>query len=182
MSVGFRKTLFGFNCDDVCDYIQKTHKSYVEKETVLNEQIEALNESLTKAKLDIEDLLNSKSQIEAELKKYTDKYDEIERLSQNIGKLYLVSKANAQSVIDNAKESKALAEGEISKNISCVDETQTSLAQLKEEINKTASEFTNKLNTLMISLENTKATLNSNILLRDNKLEEYQELLDSVNS
>ena len=33
--------------------------------------------------------------VEAQLKEYTDKYDEIERLSQNIGKLYLVAQANA---------------------------------------------------------------------------------------
>ena len=32
MAVGFKKSLFGFNCADVIEYIEKTHKSFVQKE------------------------------------------------------------------------------------------------------------------------------------------------------
>ena len=38
----FRKSLFGFNCDDVVEYVEKTHKAYTEKEIELKEQIEDL--------------------------------------------------------------------------------------------------------------------------------------------
>jgi len=182
MSVGFRKSLFGFNCDDVCEYIQNTHKSFVEKETVLKEQVDSLSNDLTKMQESIKELKEEKAKIEVELKKYTDKYDEIERLSQNIGKLYLVSKANAQSVIDSAEESKKIAENEVGKNINLVDDAQTSLSSIKEEINKTSAQFTAKLNELMASLENTKSTLNSSIIAREKKIEEVKEIFESVNS
>ena len=34
MAIGFRKSLFGFNCDEVLEYVQKTHKAFTEKEIV----------------------------------------------------------------------------------------------------------------------------------------------------
>ena len=50
MAVGFRKSLFGFNCDDVMKYIEKTHKSFAQKEATLKEQAEDLDTALTVAK------------------------------------------------------------------------------------------------------------------------------------
>ena len=49
MAIGFRKSLFGFNCDDVLEYVQKTHKAFTEKEIVLNEKIEDLKKENSSA-------------------------------------------------------------------------------------------------------------------------------------
>ena len=38
MAVGLRKSLFGFNCGDVMKYIEKSQKSFYEKEKELSEQ------------------------------------------------------------------------------------------------------------------------------------------------
>ena len=94
MSVGFRKSLFGFNCDDVIEYIQTSHKKFSQKENELNEKIDSLDATITSVNAQLEDVKASKAIVEAQLKEYTDKYDEIERLSQNIGKLYLVAQQN----------------------------------------------------------------------------------------
>ena len=87
MSVGFRKSLFGFNCDDVIGYIEESHKKFSEKENELNQKIGSLDQTLANVNTQLEDVKNAKAAVEAQLKEYTDKYDEIERLSQNIGKL-----------------------------------------------------------------------------------------------
>ncbi len=180
MSAGFRKSLFGFNCDDVMEYVEKTHKDFVQKETVLNEQLDVLNASLNDAKDKIGEILKEKDELAEQLKVYTDKYDEIERLSQNIGKLYLVAESNSKSVMGLAEENRAIANEEVCKNIACIDDTQITLLDLKNEINKTANEFTAKLQTLLISLDNAKMSLNGNNFVASEKIDEYKELLDSI--
>ena len=87
MSVGFRKSLFGFNCDDVMQYIEKTHKTFKDKQTELTEQVEELNEKLNLSREDYASVSAEKDRIALQLKEFTDKYDEIQRLSENIGKL-----------------------------------------------------------------------------------------------
>ena len=42
MSVGFRKSLFGFNCDDVISYIERSQKSFTEKQKELSEKVTSL--------------------------------------------------------------------------------------------------------------------------------------------
>ena len=96
MAVGFRKSLFGFNSDDVLNYINESHKKFSEKENELNQKIESLDETLAKLNSQLEDVKAAKENVEIQLKEYTDKYDEIERLSQSIGKLYLVAQSNAK--------------------------------------------------------------------------------------
>ena len=46
MSKGFKKSLFGFNCDEVVAYIEKAHKTFKEKELLLNEKIDSLSSEL----------------------------------------------------------------------------------------------------------------------------------------
>ena len=109
MSVGFRKSLFGFNCDDVIEYIEQSHKNFSEKENQLNQKIDTLDNTIETINAQLEDVKSAKTAVEAQLKEYTDKYDEIERLSQNIGKLYLVAQANAKSVMQNSAENPHLS-------------------------------------------------------------------------
>ena len=180
MKAGFRKSLFGFNSDDVIEYIEKTHKVFSEKETLLNEKIDELKDELNSAKLQISDIIAEKTKIENDLKEYTEKYDEIERLSQNIGKLYLVSEANANAVIENAKQSREISEEAVSKSIKCADDTYSSLASLKDEIVKTSSEYLEKINSLMLSLESMKNNIYNNNLSAEKSIEEYEELLNSI--
>ena len=148
MSVGFRKSLFGFNCDDVIEYIEQSHKNFSEKENQLNQKIDTLD--------------NTIETINAQLKEYTDKYDEIERLSQNIGKLYLVAQANAKSVMQNSAENRDIANREVEKNLHSIDNAQESLAALKAEIMQTSADFVAKVDTLVSSLSSAREQINTN--------------------
>lgn len=162
MSVGFRKSLFGFNCDDVINYVEETHKKFSEKESALNEKINSLDNTLAMVNTQLDEVKTAKANVEAQLKEYTDKYEEIERLSQNIGKLYLVAQANAKSIMQNSADNKDIVNREVEKNIHSIDRAHESLAALKADITQTSSDFVAKVDTLVTSLNSAREQIVAN--------------------
>ena len=152
MSVGFRKSFLGFNCDDVIEYIQNSHKKFSEKEKELNLKIESLDNTIASVNAQLDDVKAAKAAVEAQLKEYTDKYEEIERLSQNIGKLYLVAQTNAKAIMQNSNDNRDLTNREVEKNLHSIDNAHEQLAALKAEIMQTSNEFVTKVDTLVDSL------------------------------
>lgn len=152
MSTGFRKSLFGFNSQDVMDYIDRTHRSFAIKENELNGKIDNLSSLLEKAKKEQENLEREKQELTQKIESFNEKYDEIERLSENIGKLYLVAQSNAQAIMNNAKEEARIAEEEVKRNMITIDETHETLAELRSDILKTSQEFSAKVDSLVSSL------------------------------
>ena len=177
MSVGFRKSLFGFNCDDVVSYVEKTHKAFTEKEIVLNEQIEDLKSENSSIREQIAAITAEKAEIEAKLKEFTDKYDEIDRLSKNIGKLYLVAKSNAQTIMKEAQESADLSRKEAELNINTIINAQESLGALKEDIVNTSAKFASDIDALGVSLEETRRKIGMHEVATIKSEEEYRELI-----
>lgn len=162
MAVGFRKSLLGFNCDDVMTYIEKSHKSFNAKETELNNKISALDNTLSVLNSQLAEITAAKEEVEAQLKQYTDKYDEIERLSQNIGKLYLVAQANSKAIIKDSTDSSELSRKEVERNLSSIDEAHESLDTLKADIMQTSTEFVNRVESLISSLNDTRGQITAN--------------------
>lgn len=177
MSVGFRKSLFGFNCDDVLSYIEKMHKAHTEKEIVLKEQIGDLEAQNVSLKEQISDIAKEKAEIEAQLKEFTDKYDEIERLSQNIGKLYLVAKSNAQSIMKEAETSAEIARKEVLRNIASIDGAQKSLNNVKEDVVNTSAEFAKEIAALSKSLNDARYQIEAHETAVTKSEEEYRQLI-----
>ena len=175
MSVGFRKSLFGFNCDDVINYIDETHKKFSEKESSLNEKIDNLDSTLENVNKQLTEVLTTKAAVDAQLKEYTDKYEEIERLSQNIGKLYLVAQANSKSIIQNATENRDIANREVEKNLHSIDNAHETLSALKNEIMQTSADFVTKVDALVSSLNSAREQIN-------NKTQENRELVERFES
>ena len=181
MSVGFRKSLFGFNCDDVIGYIEESHKKFSEKENELNQKIDSLDQTLANVNTQLEDVKNAKAAVEAQLKEYTDKYDEIERLSQNIGKLYLVAQANAKSVMQNSAENRDIANREVEKNLSSIDNAHEQLAALKAEIMQTSNDFVNKVDTLVTSLTTAREQISAKNTDNRELTEQFENLFADIN-
>ncbi|MCQ2441207.1 MAG: hypothetical protein MJ076_04865 [Clostridia bacterium] len=176
MSVGFRKSLFGFNSDDVMNYIQKTHKEFSQKETELNEIADQLKSELNSIKQELEELKIQKEMTERELKEYTDKQEEIERLSQNIGKLYLVAQTNAKAIMKNSEENLENARKEVDGNLSKIDEAHRSLEELKEKILRTSTDFAVQVDGLISSLSSTRLQIEDNINNSNEKSEEFNSV------
>lgn len=182
MSVGFRKSLFGFNCDDVIDYIQESHKKFSAKETELNQKIDSLDQTIATVNAQLEDIKASKAAVEAQLKEYTDKYDEIERLSQNIGKLYLVAQTNARSIMQNSAENRDIANHEVEKNLRSIDNAHEQLAALKAEIMQTSNNFVTKVDALVTSLSTAREQVSGNNADNRELVEQFENLFSDVNS
>lgn len=180
MAVGFRKSLLGFNCDDVMRYIEKTHKTFVEKEKDLEDQVSKLSQDLDLSKEELEKLNNEKEIISKKLNTFTEKYEEIERLSENIGKLYLVAQANAQAIMSNSEKNAELAGMEIQKNLYSIDQAHASLDELRDNIVKTSNDFVNEVDTLINSLTETRERITENIEENSQHKNQFNELYNSI--
>lgn len=182
MSVGFRKSFLGFNCDDVINYVQESHKNFSEKENELNKKIAELDNVIVEINTQLAEVKKSKSEVELQLKEYTDKYDEIERLSQNIGKLYLVAQANAQSIMKNTVENRDITNREVEKNLSSIDVAHDSLAKLKQDILKTSDDFISKVDSLVNSLSTAREQVLQNNNSSRTLVESFETVFTDVNN
>lgn len=180
MSVGFRKSLLGFNCEDVMSYIESSHKAFSKKEKDFKEKIDELDGVIKNVNAELENIKAAKAQVEAELKSYTDKREEIERLSQNIGKLYLVAQSNAQAIMKNSDESRALAENEIARNLGSINEAHEALDQLKERVLKTSNDFISEVEALIGSLNDTKDIIEQKRQSSETHAEAFENLYSQI--
>ena len=64
MAAGFRKSLFGFNCTDVMEYIEKSQKTFVKNEKDLTEQVEKLSKELELSNQNCAELNREKEEIQ----------------------------------------------------------------------------------------------------------------------
>ncbi len=181
MSVGFRKSLFGFNCDDVIGYIEESHKKFSEKENELNQKIDTLDQTLANVNTQLEDVKIAKAAVEAQLKEYTDKYDEIERLSQNIGKLYLVAQSNAKSIMRNSTDNKDIVNREVEKNLHSIDNAHEALTALKAEIMQTSDDFVSRVDTLVNSLTAAREQISAKNADNRELAEQFENLFADIN-
>ena len=130
MSVGFRKSLFGYNQDDVIEYVKKLHNNFSLKEDSFKKQLADLENKINSLNKDLAVLESEKSELNAKLSEYNAKKSEMDRLSENIGKLYMVSQANAKTIMANAEENSKIANMDIEKNVSAIEETHKALEGL----------------------------------------------------
>lgn len=180
MSVGFRKSLLGFNCSDVIEYIENTHKTFVKKEKDLNSKVENLCSELELSKSAQDKLLTENRELSSKLEEFNAKYEEIERLSENIGKLYLVAQANARAIMESSEANSQLASAEVSRNLSSIDEAHESLKELRAEITKTSDDFINEVDRLISSLNTTREQIAVNTETAENAKSDFEEVYKSI--
>ena len=180
MAVGFKKSLFGFNCDDVMKYIERSQKSFAEKEKDLANQVEELSKSLDLSNENYRKLNDEKELIAKKLADFSEKYEEIERLSENIGKLYLVAQANAQAIMANSEKNANLANSEVEKNISAINDAHESLDSLRKSVIQTSNEFLGEIDGLISSLNETKETIAANIASDEEHKNQFNEVFRTL--
>ena len=180
MAVGFKKSLFGFNCDDVMDYIERSQKSFAQKQKDSTNQVEVLSKSLDLSNDNFCKLNEEKELIAKKLADFSEKYEEIERLSENIGKLYLVAQANAQAIMANSEKNANLANKEVEKNLSAINDAHESLDSLKKSVMQTSNEFLSEIDGLISSLNETKETISANIASYGEHKNQFDEVFRTL--
>lgn len=180
MSIGFRKSLFGFNTDDVINYVKKLHASFNEKEASFKEQISALDEKIEALIQNEKQLESEKAELNAQLEEYNSKKAEMDRLGENIGKLYLVAQTNSKTIMSNAEENSKIANEEVTRNVSAIEETHLALDNLRKSITETSENFNKEVMALMQSLEATKEKISADTKTNTEANEQFAALLEAV--
>ncbi len=177
---GFRRSLFGFNTDDVLEYIEKTHKSFSKKQDALNQKADSLAKDLELSKEQYDNLMAEKAIVDEKLNAFIEKYEEIEKLSENIGKLYLVAQANAQAIMKNSESSLNISNAEVEKNLNSIDEAHASLDEIRANIVKTSEDFVSELDELIQSLVDTKDKITGNNKEAKDSIENFDKFYESL--
>ena len=166
MSVFFRKSLLGYNVEDVKKYIDGLFKKISDsdeehkKEIAKNKElILELSESLNNANQNISELISQNDNLTAEVEHYRAEKEKITQLSEVIGKLYLVSKLNAESIITSATSIKRKTVEEAEFNMQLIEEAHQKLQELTDNVNATSLEYTDKIQSVATSLNETKDSI-----------------------
>lgn len=166
MAVFFRKSLLGYNVEDVKKYIDGLFKKMTDSEDEYKKEISKnkemileLSESLNNANKNIADLICENDKLSTEVEYYRSEKEKITQLSEVIGKLYLVSKLNAESIITSATSIKRKTVEEAELNMQIIEQAHQKLLELTESVNSSSAEYTDKLQTVTASLKDTKTSI-----------------------
>ncbi len=180
ITMGFKKSLFGFNCDEVMNYIENMHKTAKETELVLNEKLDDATSKLEASTSENAELKAKNELLSAELKEITEKYNEIEKISENIGKLYLVAQTNAKTIMDNALANKEITDEETKKNLEALENAQSSFDSLKENIIKSSYDFVADVDSLLESLNSSKEKINTNANSDEEAKKDFETVYETI--
>lgn len=180
MALGFRKSLFGYNQEDVAEYINKQSIKHTEIQTELNSKISISEQKINELTAALSLKREENKKILSELEFYREKYEEVKTLSDNIGKLYLVAQTNAKAIMSAANEAKSATDSEIKQNISAIDAANEALNIVKNKINALCDSFTNDVDNLNKTLLNTKAIIENTSAKQEERSENFEKVYSKL--
>ncbi len=183
MAIEFRTGFLGFNKDDVLNYVHLKDRELKALASELNAKIKELEERLEVLKKEhlsdvstIDKLSKENAELNIKASEYDRKTAEIDAMSANIGKLYLVSKSTAKTIVNSAEENSKAVEAQTAKSIENIEITQASLKDLAEEILSASQNFVSRIGEFNRSLESTKSKVDENKQGASAVSEEFAEL------
>jgi chromosome segregation ATPase len=172
----FRNSLFGFNKDDVMSFVMESKESentLKKKINELNGKIETLNNDIEGLQTKYEETKKILSETEEQLESYRQREEALTALSESIGRLYLVAKANAESVMASANESAEKSMYAVDKNIAIAENAESELKEISDTLNEKTREYLEAVADLKQQLEDTRKTVaeaKENIAERQNEM------------
>ncbi len=167
--VGFRRELLGFNREDVIEYIKQIQKNNSDKEAEFVNTIDKLNQRNAELIDELKRIPELETQLalseatieklSAETAELRAKQNEVEKISEDIAKMYLVAKSNAEAINQSTKESSELAFYEINRTMRALEDMQSRLFNIKAEISEASQKYTNDLDNVSESFEAAKKTI-----------------------
>lgn len=183
MSIEFRSALFGFNKDDVLSYVHmKDHELKALSAELgaridqLQKQLDALRDEHLSALGTIGNLTHENDLLKIKAAEYDKKREELDTMSTKIGKLYLVSKSTAKTIVDKAEESSSAVAAQTEKSLESIENTQLSLKDIAEDILAASQSFVSQLDSLQTSLTEVKNKVSDNSGTAAHISEEFAEL------
>lgn len=155
MTAKFRKSLIGFNQNDVIEYIKEVSASAKAKE-------EELNTLLAEEKKKNEVLTKTNAVLGEKLAFFEEKYQELNQLCDEVARVYLTTKASSKAIIDTTKENCNAMQEQVDMNINTLNEVQAALLKLKEQVTETANVYSDEVNNVSECLTSAKSIINAN--------------------
>lgn len=187
MAVEFRTSFFGFNRDDVFEYVHKKDAEMKVLSASMNDKIKALEAELASLKADFNEAVKNNSELSgensrlaAELDEFKAKADEIESLGRKIGKLYLVSKSSAKSIVDRAEENADIINEQAKIRLQNIEETEESLHTITRQIVSASEKYVSDLSSLSASLADAKEKVSEKDAERIRISEEFSEIYEKL--
>lgn len=180
MALGFRKSLFGYNQEDVAEYINRQAVKNTEIQTELNAKLKSNAEQIKELNEKLEKLSSENSELNEKLEFYREKYEEVKTLSDNIGKLYLVAQTNAKAIMSAADDAKNATNSEIEQNMAVINSTNEMLNSLKAKVTEMCDSFTADVDKLNSTLLDTKAVIESSSCEQRENAENFDKLYSSL--
>lgn len=168
MAAGFRRSLMGFNREDVLNYLSAEDKKNNQIINGLKEEIDGLSKQNS-------DYLKKLDEMEAQLSVYKEKEEQIERLSHGIGTLYMLAKSNADIIMNNAEAGKKAAKTEINNNLLLLEAVQNNLATIKQDLDSLNKNFDEGVSALESSVASTKDEIKQNLSKADAAHQSFTE-------
>ena len=180
MALGFRKSLFGYNQEDVAEFINRQSVKHTEIQTELNAKIKENEKQIASVKEALNFANEENSRISSELSFYKEKYEEVKTLSDNIGKLYLVAQTNAKAIMNAANEAKDATDNEIKQNITAIDAANEELNELKLKIEKLCESFSNDVDRINETLASTKAIIEKSASKQEENTTNFEKVYSNL--
>lgn len=185
MSTKFRNSIFGFNKDDVMEYVTSSKEALNRNEQLITE-LQSNVDELTATNKIYEDKLNEMtlklSEATALLEDYTAREAVLTKLSESIGKLYLVAQANAKTIITSAEENARITDSIVSSNIAVAENVGEDLAHIEAELTEKTARFTKELEELKSKLEETKSNVDRNRSAISDSEAVLEDLIENVDA
>ncbi len=171
MSAGFRKSLFGFNQNDVIEYVKKSSEAAKQRE-------DELLLALAKKEKENKILEETNIQLSSRVAEFEKKCNEINAMCEKMSRLYITAKASSKALMDNTEENCRVMQVQIDNNLNTLEEVQSALSKLKSQVVKTADVYTKEVDSVSDCLQTAKEVINSNKDNSDDALKKFSEALN----
>lgn len=152
---------------------KNNENSLKKKISELSGKIDTLQNDLQKLLALHEETEKVLKDTEAQLESYRQREEALTALSESIGRLYLVAKANAESVMASANESAEKSMYAVDKNIAIAENAESELKEISDTLNEKTREYLEAVAELKQQLEDTRKTVaeaKENIAERQNEM------------
>lgn len=183
MGQKFRSSLFGFNKDDVLTFAitskekEKELKSRLDRAELKQAETE---EKLTTVTDELSAALKEIDKLSDEVKAYREREDEITKLSESIGRLYLVAKTNARTVTEMAEASVKASSELVDRNIEIAENTENGMEEIKTSFKERSDELISEIEKLKAEISEIKLRTVTEREKSNEYLSETENIIKSI--
>ncbi len=187
MAVSFRSGLFGFNRDDVLEYVHKKDAESKALTAHYREKIDALEGELADLRAEFSEALKNNAELTAEnaviLEELTllrAKAEEVDSLAKKIGRLYLISKSSAKGIVEKAEENAEAITEQANVHLQSIEQAEESLHALAVRIVSASDAYVSELNSITAAFNEAKVKVSERDAERIRISEEFSEIYEKL--